>query len=168
MTTATQELTRTDVLDRALARCGNSQTKLAEALRQAGGTISRWKNGKATPEEGRCLRLAKMTGYPPAEVLRAFGYDPEPLGITQGPAAPLPPADYDLRLALRIADGLAKFATDVKAMISASQPDYDQEGFPSRMQHTDHYVWQERRPPVPMGLGLITFLGDRRPPVMAS
>jgi transcriptional regulator with XRE-family HTH domain len=163
MPPTTRALTRADVLNAAMARYHNKQADLAKALGQSPATISRWKSGHATPEEGRCLRLAKITGFPQPEVLRAFDYDPEPLGLTSPPTLDMPP-DYDLRLALRIADGLAKFASDVKAMIAASQPDYDLEALTSRSNLKTDYLYQAA---VLITHPKITYLGGRRAPVVA-
>lgn len=120
--TLTDAPTRDDILRAAIAAFP-TQKALAHALGQkdktAESTISRWLSGISTPQEGSVLRLARITKVRPDVALRAFGYDPDELGITYRRSRPgSPPPDFRFG---RIAEMLRQFAVEVEAMANASQ-----------------------------------------------
>jgi transcriptional regulator with XRE-family HTH domain len=85
------ELTGEAVLAQALSRASGSQAELAQLTEVAQATISRWIGGKSTPDVEGALRLARATYLPKREVLRAFGHDPDALGIYDEPVAHVDP-----------------------------------------------------------------------------
>jgi transcriptional regulator with XRE-family HTH domain len=58
-----------------------NQALLARELGVTRATVNRWVSGQAVPEAGSCLRLAKITGRPAAEVFRSAGLDPDLLPV---------------------------------------------------------------------------------------
>jgi hypothetical protein len=68
-----------DIVGAAVAGCGGNQAALAVELGVTGATVSRWMSGQSIPDEGSCLRLAKITGHVAAEVFRLAGRDPSVL-----------------------------------------------------------------------------------------
>lgn len=78
---STSGLTDEQVLRRALDICHGKQADVAAATHTAPSSVSRWLTGRSRPEVEAALRLAVLTQLPRAAVLRAFGYDPDELGI---------------------------------------------------------------------------------------
>lgn len=82
---ATPDLDPEVIFAQALATV-RDRSALARALDTTPSTVSRWLNPdphqRNRPEVGSVLRLAKVTGNPPAATLRAFGYDPDVLGVS--------------------------------------------------------------------------------------
>lgn len=135
-----------DVLNAAMAVCNNSQAELAARVGQtAGSTVSRWLNRKSTPDVGSALKLARLTALPTNAVLRAFGYDPIELGLSdpRPRRRALTPA-YDLRI-LRISEMLAQMAIEVKSMANESQAHHDPLQDASASGSNDDYSHQTRR-----------------------
>lgn len=82
------------VLD-ALQTLEIDQAALAKRLGRSQATVSRWISGATAPDYESCLRLAKIIGRPPREVLRAAGLDP--LLVPDEGA----PAEVDIRRQVR-------------------------------------------------------------------
>jgi transcriptional regulator with XRE-family HTH domain len=65
-----------NILRMALDGFDGNQAALALELGVTRATVSRWTTGQSVPDEGSCLRLAKITGRTAAEVFRLAGRDP--------------------------------------------------------------------------------------------
>jgi len=61
----------------AVSACGGNQAEMARQLGVTRATVSRWSTGRSVPDEGSCLRLARLTGRGAAEVFRLAGHDPQ-------------------------------------------------------------------------------------------
>jgi transcriptional regulator with XRE-family HTH domain len=66
----------TGIVRAALAGFDGNQASVALELGVTRATVSRWLSGQSIPDEGSCLRLAKMTGRAAADVFRLAGHDP--------------------------------------------------------------------------------------------
>lgn len=64
-----------DVVETAVSGCDHNQAALAHELGVTRATVSRWLSGQSIPDEGSCLRLAKITGRAAADVFRLAGRD---------------------------------------------------------------------------------------------
>jgi transcriptional regulator with XRE-family HTH domain len=64
-----------DIIRMAVAGFHGNQAALALELGVTRTTVSRWMSGQSVPEEGSCLRLAKITGRTAADVFRLAGRD---------------------------------------------------------------------------------------------
>jgi len=85
-----------DIVGTAVAGFGGNQASLALELGVTRATVSRWVGGQSIPDEGSCLRLAKITGQTAADVFRLAGRDPEVL-----PTEPELMSDAELAVRLR-------------------------------------------------------------------
>jgi transcriptional regulator with XRE-family HTH domain len=59
----------------AVAGFNGNQAALALELGVTRATVSRWMSGQSVPDEGNCLRLAKITSRSAADVFRLAGRD---------------------------------------------------------------------------------------------
>lgn len=84
------------ILEIAVAEFDGNQAALALELGVTRATVSRWMSGHCIPDEGSCLRLAKLTGHLASEVFRLAGRDPYQL-----PTEPELMADAELAGRLR-------------------------------------------------------------------
>lgn len=71
-----------ELIREALATLQIDQAELARRLGVTQSAVSKWLSGFGNPDFESCLRLAKFTGRPAAQFLRAAGHDPSllPLG----------------------------------------------------------------------------------------
>jgi transcriptional regulator with XRE-family HTH domain len=63
------------LVEAAVAEFAGNQAALALELGVTRATVSRWMSGQSIPDEGSCLRLAKITGRAPADVFHLAGRD---------------------------------------------------------------------------------------------
>jgi transcriptional regulator with XRE-family HTH domain len=84
------------VVEAAVAGFDGNQAALALELGVTRATVSRWMSGQNIPDEGSCLRLAKITGRSTVDVFRMAGRDTSLL-----PVEPELPADAELHGRLR-------------------------------------------------------------------
>src|SRR3954462_6368696 len=173
MSIGTESLTQHDVLAAAMSAGKDSQVALAKQVNQASSTISRWLSGASRPDEGSALRLAKLTGLPRPEVLRAFGYNPSELGLDDANPKPRrrsPKPDYDLRL-LRVSEMLNQFAAEVRSMVSESQPHLnplqDATTFGTKMDYLYQTTQMPRLVLVPLPSLRLPNMGDALRPAVA-
>lgn len=84
-----QTLTPKKLFDEALAVTG-TQKALARLMGASPSTVNRWLTenlqDRTRPEAAFVMRLAKVIGRSPAQVLRAFGYDPSMHGVEDADA----------------------------------------------------------------------------------
>ena len=66
-----------DVLKEQRTRCGMTQEFVAEALGVSRQAVSKWENGTADPATSNLLKLAKLYGITPEELIRAIRTDTE-------------------------------------------------------------------------------------------
>jgi len=74
-----------ELLDLALEAVDGNQAELARRLGRSETTISRWVTGRNGIDFESALRLARLTGLPPHQIVEACGLDPS--------LVPLPPVD---------------------------------------------------------------------------
>ena len=60
-----------EVLKNHRTRCGMTQEFVAEALGVSRQAVSKWENGTADPSTSNLLKLAKLFGLTPEELIRA-------------------------------------------------------------------------------------------------
>ena len=60
-----------EVLKEHRARCGMTQEFLAEAMGVSRQAVSKWENGTADPSTSNLLKLAKLYGIAPEDLIRA-------------------------------------------------------------------------------------------------
>jgi transcriptional regulator with XRE-family HTH domain len=63
------------IVSTAVGGFDGNQAALALELGVTRATVSRWMSGQSIPDEGSCLRLAKITGHSATDVFRAAGRD---------------------------------------------------------------------------------------------
>jgi transcriptional regulator with XRE-family HTH domain len=85
------------VVGTAVAGFDGNQAALATELGVTRATVSRWMSGQSIPDEGSCLRLAKITGRAAVDVFRLAGRDADHLLSTE----PELMADAELGVRLR-------------------------------------------------------------------
>src|SRR4030088_2211568 len=85
------------IVGTAVAGFDGNQAALALVLGVTRATVSRWMSGQSIPDEGSCLRLAKITGRAAADVFRMAGRDTDHLLSTE----PEQMADAELAVRLR-------------------------------------------------------------------
>lgn len=66
-----------EVLKEQRTRCGMTQEFVAEALGVSRQAVSKWENGTADPATSNLLKLAKLYGITPEELIRAVRTDAE-------------------------------------------------------------------------------------------
>lgn len=100
------------LLDRVQTTTGWSQAELARRMGVTDASTSRWASGKSTLDYENCLRLARITGLSPRQILTEIGLDPDLLPLPE-PPADLTPVQRDLfergarvQAAVDAADGL--------------------------------------------------------------
>jgi len=98
------------IIETAVAGCGGSQAALALELGVTGATVSRWMSGQSIPDEGSCLRLAKITGHVAAEVFRLAGRDPSVL-----------PSEREFMADAELAGRLRQWARRIGALSAAER-----------------------------------------------
>ena len=66
-----------EVLKEHRTRCGMTQEFVAESLGVSRQAVSKWENGTADPATSNLLKLAKLYGITPEELIRAVQTDAE-------------------------------------------------------------------------------------------
>ena len=66
-----------EVLKEHRTRCGMTQEFVAESLGVSRQAVSKWENGTADPATSNLLKLAKLYGVSPEELLRAVQTEQE-------------------------------------------------------------------------------------------
>ena len=66
-----------EVLKEHRTRCGMTQEFVAESLGVSRQAVSKWENGTAAPSTSNLLKLAKLFGQSPEELIRAVQTEPE-------------------------------------------------------------------------------------------
>ena len=66
-----------EVLKEQRTRCGMTQEFVAESLGVSRQAVSKWENGTADPATSNLLKLAKLYGITPEELIRAVRTDAE-------------------------------------------------------------------------------------------
>ena len=66
-----------EVLKEHRTRCGMTQEFVAEALGVSRQAVSKWENGTADPSTSNLLKLAKLYGITPEELIRAVQTEQE-------------------------------------------------------------------------------------------
>jgi transcriptional regulator with XRE-family HTH domain len=89
---------------------GGNQAALAAELGVTRATVSRWTSGRTVPDEGSCLRLAKLTGRAVVDVFQLAGRDTSLL-----------PAEPELMADAAMAARLRQWARRVGALEAAER-----------------------------------------------
>jgi transcriptional regulator with XRE-family HTH domain len=101
------------IVETAVAGFDGNQAALAVELGVTRATVSRWMSGQSIPDEGSCLRLAKITGRAAADVFRLAGRDSNHLLSTE----PELMADAEMSVRLRQwARRLGELSADERAV----------------------------------------------------
>ena len=66
-----------EVLKEHRSRCGMTQEFVAESLGVSRQAVSKWENGTADPSTSNLLKLAKLFGIPPEELIRSVRQEQE-------------------------------------------------------------------------------------------
>ena len=66
-----------EVLKEHRTRCGMTQEFVAEAMGVTRQAVSKWENGTADPSTSNLLKLAKLYGVTPEELIRAVQHEAE-------------------------------------------------------------------------------------------
>jgi transcriptional regulator with XRE-family HTH domain len=77
-----------ELVERVLATVDGNQAELGRRLGRSETTISRWVTGKTGIDYESALRIARMTGLPPRQVLESAGLDADLFPAASGQVEP--------------------------------------------------------------------------------